>query len=410
MGTRILATWLLALVVIAEARAQPKPPLRVAVMDFTPAASAPEFAPLGAGLQSMITTDLGSVPTLVLVERARLKDIQAELHLAETGQVDKQTAAKIGGLAGASHLLVGSFTVVGGKMRLDARLFAVGSGEVVLAEKIEGAQTAFFELEKSLVGKIVDSVGVKLARKQKAELGKGETQDFTAFQKYSEGLVLFDDKKPDEAIAAMQAALARDPNFTLAANKLAEFQRLAPMLRELAEKAKPPASCRPNPTWAGACQPETTPPPTPPPPLSPTVFAGETGSPMGITLHANGTDVRCVTPCQLHLPAGPVDLEVLTPVHYVKHLEVPSSPAAVTVSVKSKTNLIIGATLAAAVVAGTVASIALFDQTSSSTGIQYGEYWPLPLALATGLAFPAVYFLMRMGKNDAHVTALTGGQ
>ena len=121
-----------------------KAPLRVAVMDFTPASTAPEFEALGAGLQSMITTDLGELPQFVLVERARLKDIQAELHLSETGAVDKATAAKIGSLAGASHLLVGSFTVVGGKMRIDARLFSVASGEVALSEKMEGAQTSFF--------------------------------------------------------------------------------------------------------------------------------------------------------------------------------------------------------------------------------------------------------------------------
>src|SRR5262245_41804324 len=114
------------------ARAQPRAPLRVAVMDFTPAATASEFDALGAGLQSMITTDLGEVPSIVLVERARLKDIQAELHLASSGAVDKATAARIGSLAGASHLLVGSFTVVGGRMRLDARIFVVGSGEIVL--------------------------------------------------------------------------------------------------------------------------------------------------------------------------------------------------------------------------------------------------------------------------------------
>src|SRR5256885_14794314 len=158
----LCASWAAA----ASAEAQ-KPPPHVAVMDFTAASTAAEFEPLGAGLQSMITTDLGQVPTLVLVERARLKDIQAELHLASSGAVDKATAAKIGNLAGASHLLVGSFTVVGGKMRIDARLFAVASGEIALSEKMEGAQTAFFELEQKLVRKIVDSVGVKLQRAEK---------------------------------------------------------------------------------------------------------------------------------------------------------------------------------------------------------------------------------------------------
>ena len=95
-------------------------------------------------------------------------------------------------------------------MRLDARMFAVASGEVVLGEKMEGAATAFFELEKQLVNKIVASVGVRLNKAQKTELQKPATTDFEAFQKYSQGLVLADEHKPAEAAAAMQAALASE--------------------------------------------------------------------------------------------------------------------------------------------------------------------------------------------------------
>jgi len=45
---------------------------------------------------------------------------------------------RIGKLAGATHLVTGTFTVVGGQMRLDTRMFGVADGPSVLAEKIEG--------------------------------------------------------------------------------------------------------------------------------------------------------------------------------------------------------------------------------------------------------------------------------
>jgi TolB-like protein len=399
---RVLVPALVGCAACGVAEAQ-KPPARVAVMDFTAASTSAEFEPLGAGLQSMITTDLGQVPSLVLVERARLKDIQAELHLSASGQVDKATAAKIGSLAGASHLLVGSFTVVGGRMRLDARMFAVGSGEVVLGEKMEGAQTAFFELEKQLVTKIVASVGVRLNRAQKAELQKPATTDFEAFQKYSQGLVLFDEKKTDQAAVAMQAAVTKDPSFALAATRLAEFQKL---LAALPPPPKPPAEtqCKPNPLFSPPCTPDVQ---GGPPPSVPMVFAGPDKQ-VALTVKTNGMEAQCLTPCQLHLPPGKVDLEVIGPTKYHEVIDVPPGPASVQVGVRNNTNLIIGSVLAAVALAATGATIGLHEApTGTTTGSQASQYWPLTFAVATGAAFPAVLYLLKVGSNHAKVVKYT---
>jgi TolB-like protein len=368
-------------------------------MDFTPASTAPEFAPLGAGLQSMITTDLGELPMFVLVERARLKDIQAELHLSETKAVDQATAAKIGNLAGASHLLVGSFTIVGGRMRIDARLFAVGTGEVALSEKMEGAQTAFFELEQKLVRKIVDSVGVKLARADKTKLQKAQTTDFDAFAKYSEGLALSDDKKLPEAIAAMQAAVAKDPSFALAATKLSQFQAALAALPTPPPKP-PEAQCKPNPLFQQPCNQ-----PGQPPPTQPMIFTGDDNRSFGVVVRSQGEEARCLTPCQLHLPPGKAEVEVLTPVHYTQTVEVPAGPSSLTVSGKNKLNLIIGSVLAGVALGATAATIALHEDTSP-TGSVTSQYWPLTFAIATGAFFPAVYYLLHIGSNHARIKAL----
>lgn len=388
---------------VAHAATAVTGPLRVAVMDFTPASTSAELAPLGAGLQSMITTDLGELPMFVLVERARLKDIQAELHLAETGAVDKATAAKIGSLAGASHLLVGSFTVVGGKMRIDARLFAVASGEVALSEKMEGAQTAFFDLEQKLVRKIVDSVGVKLQRADKTKLQKAQTTDFDAFAKFSEGITLFDDKKLPEAVAAMQAAVAKDPNFALAATKLSQFQAALAALPTPPPKA-PEAQCKPNPLFQQPCNT-----PGQPPPTQPMIFTGDDNRSFGVVVRSQGEEARCLTPCQLHLPPGKAEVEVVTPVHYTQTVDVPAGPSSLTVSGKNRLNLILGSVLAGVAIGATAATIGLYESnssTSTSTSPPPSEFWPLTFAIATGAFFPAVYYLMHVGSNHARVKAL----
>ena len=208
---------------------------RVAVLEFVNASAEHDNDPLGKGLQSMLTTDLAQVPSIQLVERQRLTDIQAELKLAQGGQIDKTTAARIGKLAGASHLLGGTFVIVGNKMRIDSRLFAVQTGAVVFAEKIEGERDAFFELEKQLAGKFVSSVGIQLQPRERAAMTKVHTADFEAFRKYSEGIAAFDDKRYSDALASLGAATKLDKDFRLAATTLEEYARLIGQLRDKAD-------------------------------------------------------------------------------------------------------------------------------------------------------------------------------
>src|ERR1051325_8048970 len=205
---------------------------RVAVLEFTNASVERDNDPLGKGLQSMLTTDLSQVPAIRLVERQRLRDIQAELKLGQGGQIDKATAARIGKLAGATHLLGGSFVIVGNRMRIDSRLFTVQSGDVVFGDKIEGERDAFFELEKQLANKFVGSVGIVLQPRERAAIATVHTADFEAFRKYSQGVAAFDDKRYSDALAQLGEATRLDKDFRLAATTLDEYARLIGQLRD----------------------------------------------------------------------------------------------------------------------------------------------------------------------------------
>src|SRR5262245_17313787 len=78
-------------------------PMRVAVLPFDSTSADSDLAPLGKGLQSMLTTDLAKVASLRIVERQRLRDVQSEIALARGGGFDQKTAARIGKLIGATH-------------------------------------------------------------------------------------------------------------------------------------------------------------------------------------------------------------------------------------------------------------------------------------------------------------------
>lgn len=213
------------------ARAAPRSPLRVGVLDFENVSNDHSLDPLGKGLQSFLTTDLSQTEALQLVERSRLADVQRELKLAHSGAVDARTAARIGKLLGASHLLAGTFTVLGDRLRIDCRLFAVESGAILLAEKSEGDKDAFFEVEKSLVKRVLEVIEVQPKPKERAAIMKPQTADFEAFRAFSRGLELFDQKRYDEAIAALKDARKRDQDFKLAEVTQTEYEQVIAGLR-----------------------------------------------------------------------------------------------------------------------------------------------------------------------------------
>jgi TolB-like protein len=229
----ILATMLATLTGAPLAASSAGPTVRLAVMEFTTAGNGPEIEGMGVGLQSMITTDLSNVASLALVERARLRDVASELKLAKSGLVDAATAARVGRVVGATHLLTGSVTVAGKKMRLDARLVQVSTGIILMGESSEGQADVFFELEKALVRKLVDTMSVQVTPKERGALAKIQTADLEAFRKYGLGLRLFDQKKYDPALKALRQAADRDADFGLARTTLTEYERMvSDLLRE----------------------------------------------------------------------------------------------------------------------------------------------------------------------------------
>jgi TolB-like protein len=208
---------------------------RVAVMEFGAGSADAAQSALGVGLQSILTTDLSQVSGLVLVERARLQDLTRELKLGRSGLVDPATAAKLGKLAGATHLVTGTYTIAGGKLRLDCRMIEVGTGKVVIASRAEGEQDAFFELEKNLVAQLFGAFEVKPSAKERGAIARNQTGDFEAFRYFSQGLRLFDDKKYDEALSALRSATEKDEDFKLARLTLAEYEKLVSTLRARAK-------------------------------------------------------------------------------------------------------------------------------------------------------------------------------
>ncbi len=202
----------------------------VTVLYFDNRSTDPRFADLGKGLADMMITDLAKVPTLQVVERAKLEALLSELKLQRSAYFDPATVQKLGRGLGAEYALAGSLATLQPQVRIDTRLVRIATGEVVKTAHVVGDETHFFELQSQLVQNLIDGLQAALESKQGAELraqpvqvSRVERLEHAAA--YGAGLELADRGDVQGASAAMQKVVELAPQFQLAKDRYLELMR-----------------------------------------------------------------------------------------------------------------------------------------------------------------------------------------
>lgn len=178
------------------------------------------------GIADTLISDFSRLGRLQVVERERLDALLSELKLQQSGLVDPVSATKIGKILGVQALLMGSYTAIGGMIRIDARLVEVETGLVLKAEEVTGRTDDFFQLEESLVVKIVAGLDIPLTTDERMLLTGESGRSFAAFLKYSRGLDEMDHGRYREAEEAFEEAIRIDPGFKKAVRKWNELQKI----------------------------------------------------------------------------------------------------------------------------------------------------------------------------------------
>lgn len=204
--------------------------LVLAVGSFEPAGGGEAFAPLRKALADMFITDLYGTEGLEVVERDRLQAVMAEIKLGKQGFLDPATVQKLGKGVGASHLLHGSFAVVGGQLRMDARLVEVATGKVQLAAQHVGPQDDVFAIQRALADQLRTALALGAA--PVAKTGKVSLKDAT---KLGEALDAIDAGKLDEARKLLESLQASRPDFAAVQRGLEALSR---KIAQLMEEAK----------------------------------------------------------------------------------------------------------------------------------------------------------------------------
>ena len=226
-GPRVLVGLCALVAGLAPVAATAGPAMRVAVPDFRPAAGDPGCETLGRGLRAFVAADLSEVPAIGVVDRDHFRHAAEALGLGDDGGLDAAAAARVARSTAATHLVSGSFSATGTRLRLEARLVAVGTGEVVATATAEGERAVFHKLQKGLVADLLAGAGVRPSPDEGARLARVHSSDFDNFRSYCDGLAQLEEKRYAKAVDTLHQVGIRNFRFSLALIALARAEDLA---------------------------------------------------------------------------------------------------------------------------------------------------------------------------------------
>jgi len=185
----------------------------LAILGFDNKTGDVELDWLQAGLPEILLTDLAQSGAMNIIGRSRVLDCLRD-EVNNAGDVHSHqecvTAARS---LGAATVLSGAFYKMGDKIRIDARLEDVTSGQIILAEKVVGDDP--FVLVDSLTEKIAQSLDMHEVVSSDREVADITSSSPEAFREYIMGMEQFRLALYDEANVYFEKAMEIDSAFAL---------------------------------------------------------------------------------------------------------------------------------------------------------------------------------------------------
>jgi tetratricopeptide (TPR) repeat protein len=191
-------------------------PFTVGVFPFSYFGANPSLAPLDRALAELLTTDLGQVERLTVLERVHVQVLLDELALSASQRVDESTAARSGRILGAGRIVQGRIDGGEESLQIQALVVGVGSGQAAAPVSESDALPRLFDLEKRLALAIIGSLGIELTPAERERINRRYTENLQALLAFGLGLEASDRGDYRAAAQHFAAALALDPGFELA--------------------------------------------------------------------------------------------------------------------------------------------------------------------------------------------------
>ena len=97
-----------------------------------------DYDGLSKGLPDFLITEMSANSAIRVVERDQVQKLIDEQKLVGAGQVDRESAVKVGKLLGAQHMIFGGFMAdPKGNFRIDARAVNVETGAIEFTDRVQ---------------------------------------------------------------------------------------------------------------------------------------------------------------------------------------------------------------------------------------------------------------------------------
>ncbi len=227
------ATFLVALAAAPALAQQADTRPTVAVLPFTNSAIGAgnaELAPLSKGIADLLLTELSQNPGIRVVERENIAKLLDEQNLARDGRVDEATAARLGKLLGAKHMVTGTFiTDNKGTMVLTLKSIDAETGIIEWSHTGRGKTEGFLELVSQVASAANSGLKLPALTPQVRQTTEARTEErkkvpFQAVMMYSRAISAQDAGRRDEAIQLFSQTIQRFPDFQDAQVALKKLQ------------------------------------------------------------------------------------------------------------------------------------------------------------------------------------------
>jgi hypothetical protein len=162
-----------------------------------------------------ITSALAKVPNLRVVGRSsafQFKDQSKDFRA-------------IGEALRATYLIDGSMRRAGNRVRVTAQLVKADDGINLWTDSYDRELTDVFAIEEDIAQAIAGALRAPLGLADGERLVSNRTTDVDSYQDYLRGRSLVRGRVVEEAIATLESAVARDPNFAPAWAMLSQAYR-----------------------------------------------------------------------------------------------------------------------------------------------------------------------------------------
>ena len=188
----------------------------VVVLPFVNISGDKEQEYFSDGMTVDLITDLSKISQLTVISSTTSAGYKGK----------KIDIREIGKALNVRYAIEGSVRRVGTHVRINVQLVDTTTGGHLWADRYDGDLNEIFSLQDRVLGKVVDSMALKLSEEERRRLGARGTASVAAHDLYLRGLFLesaFTREKNREAMRLYEQALSIDPNYALVYSRMANI-------------------------------------------------------------------------------------------------------------------------------------------------------------------------------------------